>query len=417
MSEPTVLTPPPSAPTGQKILWHSNAPWAGTGYGTQSALFAPLLAERLGYRVAFSAFFGLRGARLGWGSAAGNPYVVYPGGRDNHGNDVLGMHAKHWFGGEHGLIFMLTDPWVIHHKLAAQMPLVAWTPVDHDPLQPVTKTWFKKSGAIPLAMSRFGQMKLEDAGFEDVSYCPHAFSKDVFRQQDRAEVRKQLGFPQDAFIVGMVAANKGNPSRKNFQGAIQAFKILQRRHPEALLYLHTQLEDPDGEDLLAMCSLEKVRPRAVNQYAYAMGIPEAVVAATHAAFDVLLCPSWGEGFGVPLIEAQASGTPCIVTDFSAMPEVAPQSAGNWNIPGPMKHTHWKSLQMDPDVDELAAALTEAFEEPNEDRLERRASVAQWALTMYEVDHVVDTYMAPALERAIQELDWRALSMIVADDDE
>jgi glycosyltransferase involved in cell wall biosynthesis len=282
---------------------------------------------------------------------------------------------------------------------------------------PITKKWFKKSQAIPLAMSLFGKKKFEEAGFENVLYCPHAFSKDTFRVQDREECRKQLGVPQDAFVVGMVAANKGNPSRKNFQGAIQAFKILQEHAPEARLYLHTQLEDPDGEDLLAMCNLEKVRPLAVNQYAYALGMPEAVVAATHAAFDVLLCPSWGEGFGVPLIEAQASGTPCIVTNFSAMPEVAPGSVGNWNVNGAMKHTHWKSRQMDPSIEGLAEAMIDCYGDTNEQRLARRDMVAQWALAEYEVEHVVDTYMAPALEAAIEELDWRGLSMMAAEDDE
>ena len=29
-----------------KLLWHSNAPWAPTGYGQQTGLFAPRLAEK-----------------------------------------------------------------------------------------------------------------------------------------------------------------------------------------------------------------------------------------------------------------------------------------------------------------------------------------------------------------------------------
>jgi hypothetical protein len=37
------------------ILLHSNAPWAASGYGQQTKLFAPRLRD-LGHHVAISAF-------------------------------------------------------------------------------------------------------------------------------------------------------------------------------------------------------------------------------------------------------------------------------------------------------------------------------------------------------------------------
>ena len=48
-----------------KILWHSNSPWARTGYGTQTALWVPRLAE-LGHEIAISAFHGLQGSPIPW---------------------------------------------------------------------------------------------------------------------------------------------------------------------------------------------------------------------------------------------------------------------------------------------------------------------------------------------------------------
>lgn len=42
--------------------------------------------------------------------------------------------------------------------------------------------------------------------------------------------------------------------------------------------------------------------------------------------DVLLFPSLGEGFGMPILEAQAFGRPVITSNFSSMPEVAGKSA-------------------------------------------------------------------------------------------
>src|SRR5690606_17951882 len=47
----------------------------------------------------------------------------------------------------------------------------------------------------------------------------------------------------------------------------------------------------------------------------------AMLNKLYNAADVFILPSAGEGFGVPVIEAQASGCPVIVTDFTAQTEL------------------------------------------------------------------------------------------------
>jgi len=393
------------------IMWHSNAPWVGSGYGTQTGLFGPLLDTQLGYDVAFSAFFGLQGARQGWVAPNGRPYVVYPSGRDGHGNDVLGAHTKHWFRGRGGYCILLTDPWVMQPKIIQRLPCLAWVPVDHDPIMPRTHHWFNESGAIAVAMSRFGQRILEEAGHEDVQYVPHGFNPRTFRPIDRGEARKALGLPQDAFVVGMVAANLGFPSRKSFSQAFQAFARLQENHNDCILYLHTWMENPDGEPLSDMCDGLKIRPWVADQYGLTLGIPDKVVAATLNAFDVLLNPSTGEGFGVPLLEAQACGTPCITTNFSSMPEVAPVEAGNWCVGGQPVYTPFESWQLTPSVEELVECLEEAYADDEQQRLRRRASTCAWASQEYLADEIVEKHWKPVLDWAAQEFVWRSRRMV------
>jgi hypothetical protein len=54
------------------------------------------------------------------------------------------------------------------------------------------------------------------------------------------------------------------------------------------------------------------------------------MADLYRASDVLLAPSRGEGFGIPVIEAQACGRPVIVSDFSAQPELV---GDGWLVDG------------------------------------------------------------------------------------
>lgn len=408
LAEPQEVIVP--EPEKEPILWHSNAPWVGTGYGTQTALFGPRLTRDLGHPLAFSAFYGLKGKRLGWVDPATSlPFQVYPGSRDGHGNDVLVAHYKHYTQGKPGFCIFLSDVWVLQPQIAAQLPMLAWCPVDHDPVIPQTVEWFKKGGALPVAMSEFGREQLEAAGIPQVQYVPHGFDPDVFKPAERSDARRVLGLPQDNFIVGMVAANLGQPSRKCFAQALQAYGIFHKRHPDTTLYMHTLMEHPIGENLPAMCESLGFRPYSADPYSLVLGAPASMVCAVHNALDVLLNPSAGEGFGVPMIEAQACGTPVITTDFSASPEVAPASVGNWNVEGQRTWTGFNSWQVTPNVEAIVAALEEAYAESAEERQARRVSVFDHAQP-YAADIVTEKYWKPVLEEARVEFAWRKKRM-------
>jgi len=171
------------------------------GYGTQTSVVVPLLAE-LGFDIAIGAFYGLLGSMRTW-VKNGRTFVVYPGSpHDGHANDVFGAHVKHWFSGEDGIVISLTDPWVMWPQTCARLPLAAWTPVDHDPLMELTANWYRQSNAIPIAMSRFGERVMKDADLDPV-YVPHAFDAATFYPRDQAEARSASAFPKDAFIVGI----------------------------------------------------------------------------------------------------------------------------------------------------------------------------------------------------------------------
>jgi alpha-1,3-rhamnosyl/mannosyltransferase len=73
-------------------------------------------------------------------------------------------------------------------------------------------------------------------------------------------------------------------------------------------------------------------------------LPDEQVAELVAGARALIFPSLYEGFGLPVLEAMASGTPVIVTRRSAMPEVA-GAAGNYVEPGDVHGVHHAMLRL------------------------------------------------------------------------
>jgi glycosyltransferase involved in cell wall biosynthesis len=55
-------------------------------------------------------------------------------------------------------------------------------------------------------------------------------------------------------------------------------------------------------------------------------VPAADLAAWYARASIFAFPSFDEGFGMPVLEAMAAGTPVLTSNCSALPEVAGDAA-------------------------------------------------------------------------------------------
>jgi len=372
-----------------KLIWHSNAPFCGTGYGTQTALVTPRLTDR--YELTISAFYGVEGNIIPW---SGIPCL--PGIANTHGNETIDEHVRTVFGEpRNGLIVTLMDVWVLDPAIWSQFNVLSWAPVDHQPLPDAILGYFERSGAIPLAMSRFGEREMARAGLEPL-YCPHAVDTEVYRPV--ADAREATKMPEDDFIVGMVAANKGNPSRKCFQESFEAFKIFHDRYPDTKLYLHTEITGRfQGVPLLRLANAVGIPSDALivsDQYrATHFPFSDEVMAQVYSSLDVLLSPSAGEGFGVPVLQAQACGVPVIVSDFSAQPELC---ASGWLVEGTRAYTPLNAWQFRPSVPDIVDALRQAYALRGSD--EAGAKAVELAAD-YDIDKVIDEHMLPALEQA------------------
>lgn len=380
------------------VLWSSNAPWSTSGYGNQSALFLPRIRD-LGHRVAASCFYGLEGSRLEW---EGIP--CYPTDNTRFGNLMLPEYAR-----DHGegdpqncLVMTLMDVWVMLPAIQnlRSLRFACWTPVDHDPCPPLVTQFLEQSGAKPIAMSRFGERKLQDAGFDPL-YVPHAVDTSVFfpNRANRDDIRDQLHLPRDAFVVGMVANNQGLPPRKSFPEVFDAFAAFQKKHSDALMYVHADVMGYNGGcnliELAKRTPIPAEAMRTTDQLHIHTGLPQSSIANIYNSFDVLAHCSRGEGFGIAAIEAQACGIPIITTDCTAMSELV---GPGWLVDGQRFYdstqgAYWKT----PNVSEIYEALEDAYDKADTLSLQAERFAADYDVNVVwerEWLSVLDVVTAP-----------------------
>ena len=156
--------------------------------------------------------------------------------------------------------------------------------------------------SAPAAEDLFGSGWRRD-GRCSIIYSGRDFSGFV-QPADPGEVRRSLGLPTDALIIGHVGRFL---EAKNHALIVEVAAEVFRQEPSARLLL---VGDGDGE-------------AKVRAHVHALGIADRVVFAGASdqvpqllshAMDIFLFPSHHEGLGVAVVEAQAAGLPCVIAD-------------------------------------------------------------------------------------------------------
>lgn len=376
-----------------RILWYSNAPFTGTGYGVQTADVCQRLKEE-NHEVAIACNYGIAGSTSNW-----NGLKLYPQGNAMYSDDVLAAHYMDWTNNSNltPLLITLFDVWPLNTQFLHTIPrILSWCPIDHVPIPPAVLRFLMSENVTPLAMSKFGHDLMLKAGL-DALYAPHGVAP-AFKPSEsfnNIDGRSFMRVDDDAFVVMMNGANKGAvPCRKAFGENILAFSIFANDKPDAVLYMHCENRGSSGGiDLEALCRSVGLQPhqvKFVDQYAYRVGIPQELLATLYTAADVLLASSMGEGFGVPTIEAQACGTPVIVSNFSAQPELI---GDGWMVDS---QPWWNPMQeawfCTPSVPDIVKALNEAYEA----KIKHSTKAVKFA-EQYAAETVFDKYWKPILK--------------------
>jgi glycosyltransferase involved in cell wall biosynthesis len=168
---------------------------------------------------------------------------------------------------------------------------------------------------VPSKATRDELIRLLEADPTRIDVAYHGVDHHAFHppsDEEKARVRARLGLGSQTYIAFLGAKEP----RKNVPNLIRGWvaAVKDRKDPPALVIAGGQGHDEQIDSAVSEVPvhLRLLRPGYLR-YADLPGYLGGALVATY--------PSYGEGFGLPIIEAMACGTPVLTTPRLSLPEV------------------------------------------------------------------------------------------------
>lgn len=238
--------------------------------------------------------------------------------RQHYGNDSIDVVHGHDYVLYWGLlpilskrsrtIFTVHDPLTYHQRMLGRIrngPSLTRLLFEH-----IEQQVYARSDRIHVN-SRFTKARLPQLG-RKLAVVPNWTDTEKFSPpSDRSAVRHELGLGGEFVIYSLRALEV----RMGLGNLLKGYHRFLETVPDASLYIGGT--GPLLQELEAMKSELSLTRMKLLGY-----VPDELLAKWYQAADVVVMPSLdGEGFGLPLIEAMACGTPAIGTPVCAIPEV------------------------------------------------------------------------------------------------
>jgi len=157
---------------------------------------------------------------------------------------------------------------------------------------------------------------------ENVRVVHHGVDHEMFCESSGEEKEKSLvklkqkypNLPKKFILfVGQIQP------RKNITGLIEAFEMIDDAELELVI--------AGSHGWLKQAIFDRVNQSIKRDKIHRLGrVPDDLLPALYRNAEVFVLPSFYEGFGMPLVEAMASGCPVVTSNVSSMPEVTGDAA-------------------------------------------------------------------------------------------
>lgn len=377
-----------------KILVASDDPFSYSAYSQQGWLVTKYL-QSIGHDVKYYGLYYPGKPQIYEG-------VPLYGNMGQHNGSTLFTHYLKQF--ESDLLFTIKDPLIFDKGVMKRVSVwAAFCPVDTEPISPGLKSILQTAYRI-LTPTRWSQSEISALGLS-ADYTPHAVDLTFWQTpSDRRAFRKRLQIAENAFVACMVGANNEYPSRKGFDIAITAWSIFIKEHPDSVLYIYSDVNSNPGgvsiANLFNMLDIPERNYRVVDQGFFNQGLEREYIRDIYYASDVFLHPSTGEGFSIPVVEAQACGLPVISNNFTALKETVKVGWKlNWEDPthGDLFFHPWQSFRFRSNTSAVVACLEQAYALYHTDNWVILKEKAKNSILEYDLK-VLDQYWKPVFEQ-------------------
>jgi FkbM family methyltransferase len=379
-----------------KILWSSVSPQVETGYGRVSKEIVTRL-KKAGFDIIY------HGYQHQFNQDWDGIQILKTGEKEQFGEDVLTKYFNKY---ERDVVITLFDLWKLNFMPKLGIRWIPYFPIDAAPLtEPLIEP--AKSAYKRICFSDFAKELLDNAGIEN-SMIPHGIDTKVFKPlTNRDELRKNSGIDKDDFIIGTVGMNIFD--RKDFPRMIRIFSefVHKNKLENAYLYLHTNpdIEPPFGFNIKVLAKQYRVEKfvRCFQKNPFVEPLQNTGLAKMYNTFDVTMITSRAEGCCLPVLESQACGVPCIVSDYSATPEWV--RGHGWTVKADdyihalttTMMNHWHLM----DINEGVKALEDAYF--NRGKIKKYGKIAREEMLKYDWDKIVEEKWVPYLNALEKEI--------------
>lgn len=186
-------------------------------------------------------------------------------------------------------------------------------------------------------------------------FVSEASKKSFFASVNYGERTQKILMKKSIVIYPIPSEEAGTSTPKCFDGTLKllfpgtfymkggmevahAYEKLRQTHQNVSLTIITALHMLRKEDIDYLCSL----PGLTLQDAK---LNEKEMAEMYQTHDILLLPTYREGFGLVLVEALSYGMPLIITDQYATKEMVQEGLNGFTYPNPLRDYNPETYQM------------------------------------------------------------------------